>query len=36
MGQVYVMFSRVTEPKHLELIGRIISSCNHLAIRIVV
>ena len=23
MGQVYVLFSRVTDPRHLELIGRI-------------
>ena len=22
MGQVYVLFSRVTDPRHLELIGR--------------
>ena len=24
MGQVYVLFSRVTDPRHLELIGRIL------------
>ena len=24
MGQVYVLFSRVTDPRHLELIGRML------------
>ena len=29
MGQIYVMFSRVTDPRHLELIGRTVGKCEH-------
>ena len=29
MGQTYVMFSRVTDPHHLELIGRSVCTCVH-------
>jgi len=28
MGQVYVMFSRVTDPRHLQLIGRRLNRCR--------